>query len=61
MRIDPFAVEQWMDAHEARAQHNCGETCVDSVTIEVGRGSRGRLLWAGACGGSCPGARPDYA
>ncbi|KAI8467806.1 MAG: aspartate/tyrosine/aromatic aminotransferase [Monoraphidium minutum] len=33
MRIAPFAVEQWMDAHENECAHNCAETCVDSVTV----------------------------
>lgn len=34
MKIEAFAVEQWMDAHENTCTHNCAETCVDSVTVE---------------------------
>lgn len=34
MRIEPFGVERWMDAHETAAALNCAETCVDSVTIQ---------------------------
>jgi hypothetical protein len=34
MRIEPFAVERWMDAHETACTFNCAETCVDSVTLE---------------------------
>lgn len=33
MRIEPFAVEQWMDAWETRCQLNLAETCVHSITI----------------------------
>ncbi|MHB2267450.1 aminotransferase [Aliihoeflea sp. PC F10.4] len=33
MKIDPFAVEIWMNAHETRCDFNLAETCVDSVTL----------------------------
>ena len=35
MKIEPFAVEEWMNAHETRARFNIAETCVDSVTPEA--------------------------
>jgi aspartate/methionine/tyrosine aminotransferase len=34
MKIRPFAVEQWMNAHETRCSHNLAETCVASLTVE---------------------------
>lgn len=34
MRIRPFAVEMWMNAHENGCRHNLAETCVDSLTVE---------------------------
>jgi aspartate/methionine/tyrosine aminotransferase len=33
MRIDDFAVETWMNAHETKCRHNIAETCVDSITF----------------------------
>lgn len=33
MKITPFAVEQWMNAHETRCRYNLAETCVESLTI----------------------------
>jgi aspartate/methionine/tyrosine aminotransferase len=33
MRIRPFGVEQWMNAHEGRCRLNLAETCVDSLTV----------------------------
>jgi aspartate/methionine/tyrosine aminotransferase len=33
MRITPFAVEQWMNAHETRCRYNLAETCVASLSI----------------------------
>lgn len=33
MRIAPFAVEQWMNAHETRCALNLAETCVESLTV----------------------------
>jgi aspartate/methionine/tyrosine aminotransferase len=33
MRIRPFAVEQWMNAHETRCEFNLAETCVESLTV----------------------------
>ncbi|WGH78729.1 aminotransferase class I/II-fold pyridoxal phosphate-dependent enzyme [Jannaschia ovalis] len=33
MRIDPFGVEQWMNAHEDHCRFNIAETCVDSLTV----------------------------
>jgi len=34
MRIEPFAVEMWMNEWETRCRYNLAETCVDSITIE---------------------------
>ena len=34
MRIEPFFVEQWMNAHETTATWNIAETCVHSLTLE---------------------------
>lgn len=34
MHIEPFAVEQWMNAHETTATWNLGETCVHSLTVD---------------------------
>ena len=34
MHIDPFFVEQWMNAHETTATWNIAETCVHSLTLE---------------------------
>lgn len=34
MHIQPFAVEQWMNAHETSARWNIAETCVDSLRLE---------------------------
>ena len=33
MHIDPFGVEQWMNAYENNCSHNLAETCVASLTI----------------------------
>jgi len=33
MKIEPFGVEQWMNAWETRATLNLAETCVDSLTL----------------------------
>ncbi len=33
MKIEPFGVEQWMNAHETRCALNLAETCVHSLTI----------------------------
>ena len=33
VHIEPFAVEQWMNAWETRCRLNLAETCVDSLTI----------------------------
>ena len=33
MKITPFAVEQWMNAHETHCRYNLAETCVASITI----------------------------
>lgn len=32
MKITPFAVEQWMNAHETGCRYNLAETCVESLT-----------------------------
>jgi aspartate/methionine/tyrosine aminotransferase len=34
VRIEPFFVEQWMNAHETTATWNIAETCVHSLTLE---------------------------
>ena len=34
MKIAPFAVEQWMNAHENDCELNLAETCVESLTVE---------------------------
>jgi aspartate/methionine/tyrosine aminotransferase len=34
MRIEPFFVEQWMNAHETTATWNIAETCVHSLTLD---------------------------
>ena len=34
MQIEPFAVEQWMNAHETTARWNIAETCVDSLRLD---------------------------
>ena len=34
MHIEPFFVEQWMNAHETRATWNIAETCVDSLRLD---------------------------
>jgi len=33
LRIAPFSVEQWMNAHEESARWNIAETCVDSLQL----------------------------
>ena len=33
MKIQPFAVEQWMNAYETRCRYNLAETCVESLTL----------------------------
>jgi aspartate/methionine/tyrosine aminotransferase len=33
MKIEPFAVEQWMNSYETRCRYNLAETCVESLTI----------------------------
>ena len=34
MQIEPFFVEQWMNAHETTATWNIAETCVHSLTLD---------------------------
>jgi aspartate/methionine/tyrosine aminotransferase len=34
VQIEPFLVEQWMNAHETTATWNTAETCVDSLRLE---------------------------
>lgn len=34
MKIEPFKVEEWMNAYETGARYNIAETCVDSVSME---------------------------
>ncbi|SFI27734.1 aminotransferase class I/II-fold pyridoxal phosphate-dependent enzyme [Jannaschia pohangensis] len=33
MKIEPFGVEMWMNAHENNCLHNLAETCVTSLTL----------------------------
>ena len=33
MKIKPFAVEEWMNVWETKADCNIAETCVDSVSM----------------------------
>jgi len=33
MKIEPFGVEEWMNAYEETATHNIAETCVESLTV----------------------------
>ena len=33
MKIEPFAVEQWMNEFELRCTYNLAETCVASLTV----------------------------
>ena len=34
MKIEPFAVEEWMNEYEVGARFNIAETCVDSVSLD---------------------------
>ena len=34
MKVEPFAVEQWMNSHETTAKYNIAETCCASVSID---------------------------
>lgn len=34
MKIEPFKVEEWMNAYEIGARYNIAETCVDSVSLD---------------------------
>lgn len=34
MKIEPFKVEEWMNAYETGARYNIAETCVDSVSLD---------------------------
>lgn len=34
MKIEPFGVELWMNAHETRCELNLAETCVQSLTMD---------------------------
>ena len=34
MKIQPFKVEEWMNAYETRVRYNIAETCVDSMSLE---------------------------
>lgn len=33
MKIEPFGVEEWMNAYEENARFNVAETCVESLTV----------------------------
>jgi len=34
MKIEPFAVEQWMNEYENHCEYNLAETCVESLTVD---------------------------
>ncbi|KKY13250.1 putative aspartate aminotransferase [Diplodia seriata] len=34
VKLEPFGVEEWMDAHENSAKYNLAETCCASISIE---------------------------
>ena len=34
MKIEPFEVEEWMNAYETGAKYNIAETCVNSVSLD---------------------------
>ncbi len=34
MKIEPFGVEEWMNAYEEKARFNIAETCVESLTVK---------------------------
>ena len=34
MRLSPFGVERWFDAHEARARHNIAESCARPLGLD---------------------------
>ncbi len=34
MKIEPFKVEEWMNAYETGARYNIAETCVDSISLD---------------------------
>lgn len=34
MKIEPFHVEEWMNAYETGAKYNIAETCVDSISLD---------------------------
>lgn len=53
MLIQPFAVEEWMNAHETGAKYNIAETCVDSVSADELfklTGEDGDTFWHGLAG-----------
>ena len=35
MNIQPFLVEEWMNAWEEKARYNIAETCCDSISLET--------------------------
>jgi len=34
LKINPFKVEEWMNAYETGARYNIAETCVDSISLD---------------------------
>ena len=34
MKIEPFKVEEWMNAYETQAVYNIAETCVESISLD---------------------------
>ncbi|KAF2752003.1 PLP-dependent transferase [Sporormia fimetaria CBS 119925] len=34
VKIEPFAVEAWMDAHETKCEYNIAETCCASISLD---------------------------
>ena len=52
MNINPFLVEEWMNAHEVGARYNIAEPCVDSISLEelwALTGEDGRAFWQEFC------------
>lgn len=48
MKIEPFKVEEWMNAYETGAKYNIAETCCDSVSVDelfdLTREDKGKFL-----------------
>ena len=52
MKIQPFLVEEWMNAYETGAKFNIAETCVDSISLDrlfALCGADGSEIWSAFC------------